>query len=66
MDSKSPIAKLNEEWVVEALQIISNYCTQSVENCKECYLRMNDKTCLFRAELPDRFKKWKKERNING
>ena len=64
MEKRKPIAKLTEGIVVEALQIVSNYCTQSVKDCEGCYLRMKDKTCLFRAELPDRFKKWKKEKGL--
>ena len=59
--AKKPLTKIPNELVVESLQIVSNYCNQSVSKCSECYLRMGDKTCLFRTELPDRFMKWKKE-----
>ena len=60
--AKKPLKGITNELVVEALQIVTNYCNQSVRDCSECYLRMNDKTCLFKAELPERFAKWKKER----
>ena len=58
------ISKIPEETVIEALQIVHNYCTQEASNCPECILHMEDGTCLFWAELPDRFDVWKKERGI--
>ena len=60
--SRKPITKISDALVLEALQVVRNYCNQSVGKCSECYLRMDDKTCLFRAELLERFDKWKKER----
>lgn len=64
--ARKPLREIPKEYVVEALQIVTNYCNQSVKECDECFLRMKDTTCLFKAELPDRFKKWKGERKING
>lgn len=58
------LKKIPDELVTEALQIVSNYCNQSVSKCSECFLRMKDQTCIFRAELPDRFIKWKKEKEL--
>ena len=59
-----PINRISEELVIEALQIVHNYCTQEASNCPECMLHMEDKTCLFWAELPDRFDVWKKANGI--
>lgn len=58
------INKIPDETVIEALQIIHNYCTQEAGHCADCMLHMKDTTCIFWAELPDRFDKWKKENNI--
>lgn len=58
------VNKISDELVIEALQIVHNYCTQEASNCAECILHMEDTTCLFWAELPDRFDKWKKENGI--
>ena len=59
------INKLSNEIAIEALQIVHNYCTQEAGHCSECMLRMNDQTCIFYGEFPDRFNQWKKENNIS-
>ena len=58
------INKISDDIVIEALQIIHNYCNQESTDCAECMLHMKDTTCLFFAELPERFDAWKKENNI--
>lgn len=58
------ISKIPDEMVIEALQVVHNYCTQEAGHCAECMLHMKDTTCLFYGELPDRFNKWKKENGI--
>jgi len=58
------INKISDDIVIEALQIIHNYCNQESADCAECMLHMKDTTCLFFAELPERFDAWKKENNI--
>ena len=55
------LTEIPNELVVEALQIVSNYCRQNSTECKDCYLNMNDTTCLFFGELPKRFEDWKRE-----
>lgn len=61
--ARQAINKISEGFVVEALQIVVNYCNQSIAKCDTCFLRMKNGSCLFKAELPDRFEKWKKEKN---
>lgn len=61
--AKKFLKKVPKEYVVEALQVVTNYCNQSVKECDTCFLRMREGSCLFKAELPDRFEKWKKEKN---
>lgn len=63
MSTKS-IKQIPDNYVIEALQIVRNYCLQNGERCSDCILAMKDTTCLFFAELPDRFDAWKKENNI--
>ena len=58
------INKISDDIVIEALQVIHNYCNQESVNCAECMLHMKDTTCLFFAELPERFDAWKKENDI--
>lgn len=58
------INKISDEIAIEALQIIHNYCNQESADCAGCMLHMKDTTCLFYAELPDRFDAWKYENNI--
>ena len=58
------INRISDDIVIEALQIIHNYCNQESTDCAECMLHMKDTTCLFFAELPERFDAWKKENNI--
>lgn len=58
------INRISDDIVIEALQVIHNYCNQESVNCAECMLHMKDTTCLFFAELPERFDAWKKENNI--
>lgn len=58
------INRISDDIVIEALQVIHNYCNQESADCAECMLHMNDTTCLFFAELPERFDAWKKENNI--
>lgn len=58
------INRISDDIVIEALQVIHNYCNQESANCAECMLHMKDTTCLFFAELPERFDAWKKENNI--
>lgn len=58
------INRISDDIVIEALQIIHNYCNQESADCAECMLHMKDTTCLFFAELPERFDAWKKENNI--
>lgn len=58
------INKISDDIVIEALQVIHNYCNQESADCAECMLHMKDTTCLFFAELPERFDAWKKENNI--
>ena len=58
---KKVLKEIPNEIVVEALQIISNYCNQNAVTCEDCMLRMKDTTCLFFAELPKRFEQWKAE-----
>lgn len=62
--ARKSLREIPKEYVIEALQIVTNYCNQSVKECDECFLRMKDQTCMFRAELPDRFIKWKKEKEL--
>lgn len=62
---KKPLKEIPNSLVVEALQIVSNFCNQNAWNsCNDCYLRMEDQTCLMRAELPERFKRWKDEKGL--
>lgn len=58
------VNRISDDIVIEALQVIHNYCNQESADCAECMLHMKDTTCLFFAELPDRFDAWKKENNI--
>ena len=58
------VNKISDDIVIEALQIIHNYCNQESVDCAECMLHMKDTTCLFFAELPERFDAWKKENDI--
>lgn len=58
------INRISDDIVIEALQVIHNYCNQESADCAECMLHMKDTTCLFFAELPERFDAWKKENNI--
>ena len=61
---KKPINKISDNMVIEALQIIHNYCKQESSNCAECMLHMKDTTCIFFAELPKRFDACTYENNI--
>lgn len=58
------VNRISDDIVIEALQVIHNYCNQESADCAECMLHMKDTTCLFFAELPERFDAWKKENNI--
>lgn len=58
------VNKISNDLVIEALQIVHNYCTQEAGHCADCMLHMEDTTCIFFGELPDRFDQWKKENNI--
>ena len=60
------IKQIPDNYVIEALQVVRNYCLQNGEHCSDCMLTMEDTTCLFYAELPDRFDKWKRENGISA
>lgn len=62
--SRKPLTKIPDEMVIEALQIVSNYCNQEASNCSECMLRAYDGLCIFHGEIPDRFKRWKRDNKI--
>ncbi len=55
--------RISDDIAVQALQILCNYCFQQ-EDCESCPLLMWDDTCLFKKELPERFKQWKKENDV--
>ena len=59
------INKISDELVVEAIQIVANYCNQEASHCSECMLKCYDDVCMFYGELPDRFTRWKKEHGID-
>ncbi len=61
---RRPIEKISDNLVIEALQIVHNYCNQEVSNCSECMLRMYDSSCIFYGEFPDRFDRWKNDNGI--
>ena len=62
---RKPLTKIPDKLVIEALQIVTNYCNQEASNCSECMLRCYDGVCMFHGEIPDRFTRWRKEHGID-
>lgn len=59
---KKTLSKIPDHMVREALQIVNNYCSQSTFKCNDCFLRMKNGSCLIRSDFPERFDRWKKDK----